>query len=599
MAEKMVKRVGDSQREIMDAKRRKIMQVLRGEGEEGENEEKKLEEERKKKEEVMKELDIVQALLSSTLIRKDQQIEHLEKQLKGAIGGGDSKMLAGKNKEIEALMVENRKFCSALDGAKDIWTKFESEMKAKDGELKGAKQELDGAKRVVKKLTTEVEVKSRQLEQNCEKYKFEAKEKDSELKALEGELEEIRVEKEKALEERRKGGLASELLLEAARLRISELSKLQGTDLTHLFSMNFRLEKENKELKRLVETKDSGIVQCKADFVLLQEKIFSLLAVREDLQKRVSEKELILAEKDHVVAQMTRENEVLKAKLGDLSDVVDQCKSEIVMLMSLSDGKLDILEKENNRLESEVASREVEMNINIEDRKHSSIKISAQQQQINDKQHINDVLTSQLDDKQLKLEENAKDLKLLKEKLALLESSEWSQRAKVASVEKKYEAEKLFKTRLKERLKQRRNSHMEEKVDEGYQTSEKEKRDDEMASTSTVRNVKDSMVIFEPALVDDSDDVHIIFDDLLETEVHDIIEDLLNNVVTVSSINALKASLCESKLSGCELEVEDDLEETDAKTSKKSAPSATVQDFSMKMRIDNFIKSRNILLPEG
>ena len=599
MAEKMVKRVGDSQREIMDAKRRKIMQVLRGEGEEGENEEKKLEEERKKKEEVMKELDIVQALLSSTLIRKDQQIEHLEKQLKGAIGGGDSKMLAGKNKEIEALMVENRKFCSALDGAKDIWTKFESEMKAKDGELKGAKQELDGAKRVVKKLTTEVEVKSRQLEQNCEKYKFEAKEKDSELKALEGELEEIRVEKEKALEERRKGGLASELLLEAARLRISELSKLQGTDLTHLFSMNFRLEKENKELKRLVETKDSGIVQCKADFVLLQEKIFSLLAVREDLQKRVSEKELILAEKDHVVAQMTRENEVLKAQLGDLSDVVDQCKSEIVMLMSLSDGKLDILEKENTRLESEVASREVEMNINIEDRKHSSIKISAQQQQINDKQHINDVLTSQLDDKQLKLEENAKDLKLLKEKLALLESSEWSQRAKVASVEKKYEAEKLFKTRLKERLKQRRNSHMEEKVDEGYQTSEKEKRDDEMASTSTVRNVKDSMVIFEPALVDDSDDVHIIFDDLLETEVHDIIEDLLNNVVTVSSINALKASLCKAKLSGCELEVEDDLEETDAKTSKKSAPSATVQDFSMKMRIDNFIKSRNILLPQG
>ena len=599
MAEKMVKRVGDNQREIMDAKRRKIMQVLRGEGEEGENEEKKLEEERKKKEEVMKELDIVQALLSSTLIRKDQQIEHLEKQLKGAIGGGDSKMLAGKNKEIEALMVENRKFCSALDGAKDIWTKFESEMKAKDGELKGAKQELDGAKRVVKKLTTEVEVKSRQLEQNCEKYKFEAKEKDSELKALEGELEEIRVEKEKALEERRKGGLASELLLEAARLRISELSKLQGTDLTHLFSMNFRLEKENKELKRLVETKDSGIVQCKADFVLLQEKIFSLLAVREDLQKRVSEKELILAEKDHVVAQMTRENEVLKAKLGDLSDVVDQCKSEIVMLMSLSDGKLDILEKENTRLESEVASREVEMNINIEDRKHSSIKISAQQQQINDKQHINDVLTSQLDDKQLKLEENAKNLKLLNEKLALLESSEWSQRAKVASVEKKYEAEKLFKTRLKERLKQRRNSHMEEKVDEGYQTSEKEKRDDEMASTSTVRNVKDSMVIFEPALVDDSDDVHIIFDDLLEAEVHDIIEDLLNNVVTVSSINALKASLCESKLSGCELEVEDDLEETDAKTSKKSAPSATVQDFSMKMRIDNFIKSRNILLPQG
>ena len=599
MAEKMVKRVGDSQREIMDAKRRKIMQVLRGEGEEGENEEKKLEEERKKKEEVMKELDIVQALLSSTLIRKDQQIEHLEKQLKGAIGGGDSKMLAGKNKEIEALMVENRKFCSALDGAKDIWTKFESEMKAKDGELKGAKQELDGAKRVVKKLTTEVEVKSRQLEQNCEKYKFEAKEKDSELKALEGELEEIRVEKEKALEERRKGGLASELLLEAARLRISELSKLQGTDLTHLFSMNFRLEKENKELKRLVETKDSGIVQCKADFVLLQEKIFSLLAVREDLQKKVSEKELILAEKDHVVAQMTRENEVLKAQLGDLSDVVDQCKSEIVMLMSLSDGKLDILEKENTRLESEVASREVEMNINIEDRKHSSIKISAQQQQINDKQHINDVLTSQLDDKQLKLEENAKDLKLLKEKLALLESSGWSQRAKVASVEKKYEAEKLFKTRLKERLKQRRNSHMEEKVDEGYQTSEKEKRDDEMASTSTVRNGKDSMVIFEPALVDDSDDVHIIFDDLLEAEVHDIIEDLLNNVVTVSSINALKASLCKAKLSGCELEVEDNLEETDAKTSKISAPSATVQDFSMKMRIDNFIKSRNILLPQG
>ena len=140
---------------------------------------------------------------------------------------------------------------------------------------------------------------------------------------------------------------------------------------------------------------------------------------------------------------------------------------------------------------------------------------------------------------------------------------------------------------------------MEEKVDEGYQTSEKEKRDDEMASTSTVRNVKDSMVIFEPALVDDSDDIHIIFDDLLEAEVHDIIEDLLNNVVTVSSITALKASLCESKLSGCELEVEDDLEETDAKTSKKSAPSATVQDFSMKMRIDNFIKSRNILLPEG
>ena len=597
MADKMAKRVGESQREIMEAKRRKIMQVLRGEGDgtvkEGE-EEKKLEEEERKKE-VMKELDIVQALLSSTLLSKDQQIQHLEKQLKSANGGSDSKVLtkrlAGKNKEIEVLTIENLKFCSALEGAKDIWTKFESEMKAKDGELKEAKQELDGAKRVVKKLTTELEKKSTQLERSCEKYKFDAKEKESELRAREGELEEMRVEKEKALEERRKGGLASELLLEAARLRISELSKLQGSDLTHLFSMNFRLEKENKELKRLVETKDSGIVQCKADFVLLQEKIFSLLSVREALQRAVGEKELLVAEKEQMVGEVSRENVDLKSRLADLSDAVDQCKSEIVMLVSLSDEKVETLEKENNRLQAEVASSEVEMNVNIEDRKHSSIKISRQQQQINDKQRINNVLTVQLDDKQLKLEQNAKELKELHEKLAMLESS---QRSRLAIVEKKCEAEKLFKTQLKDGRTQRRNSYLEEESD---QTPENQKRDDEVASTSTVRNARDSTMIFEPAVEDDSDDVHVVFDDLLQAEVQDIIEDLLNNVVTVSSINALRAGLCESKRRD-ELK-ENDVQETDAKTSQKSGASATAQDILMTMRIDNFIKMRNILLPQG
>ena len=590
MADKMAKRVGESQREIMEAKRRKIMQVLRGEGDstvkEGE-EEKKLEEEERKKE-VMKELDIVQALLSSTLLSKDQQIQHLEKQLKSANGGSDSKVLtkrlAGKNKEIEVLTIENLKFCSALEGAKDIWTKFESEMKAKDGELKEAKQELDGAKRVVKKLTTELEKKSTQLERSCEKYKFDAKEKESELRAREGELEEMRVEKEKALEERRKGGLASELLLEAARLRISELSKLQGSDLTHLFSMNFRLEKENKELKRLVETKDSGIVQCKADFVLLQEKIFSLLSVREALQRAVGEKELLVAEKEQMVGEVSRENVDLKSRLADLSDAVDQCKSEIVTLVSLSDEKVETLEKENNRLQ-------VEMNVNIEDRKHSSIKINRQQQQINDKQRINDVLTVQLDEKQLKLEQNAKELKELHEKLAMLESS---QRSRLAIVEKKCEAEKLFKAQLKDGRTQRRNSYLEEESD---QTPENQKRDDEVASTSTVRNARDSTMIFEPAVEDDSDDVHVVFDDLLQAEVQDIIEDLLNNVVTVSSINALRAGLCESKRRD-ELK-ENDVQETDAKTSQKSGASATAQDILMTMRIDNFIKMRNILLPQG
>ena len=138
---------------------------------------------------------------------------------------------------------------------------------------------------------------------------------------------------------------------------------------------------------------------------------------------------------------------------------------------------------------------------------------------------------------------------------------------------------------------------MEEKVKEGDQTPEKQKRDDEMASTSTVRNVKIfTKAIFDPAFEDDSGDVHIIFDDLLEAEIHDIIEDLLINVVTVSSINALKANPCKTKLSQCE-EVYD-LEETDAKSSKKSASSATVQDFLMKMRIDDFIQTRNVLLPE-
>ena len=404
MADKMMKRVGDSKREIMEAKRRKIMQVLKGGGDNTEEEmEEKVKEGERTKKELMKELDAVQALLSSTLISKDQQIAHLERQLKS---GSDSKRLVDKNREIEALVAENQKFCSALDGAKNIWIKFESEMKAKDCELKDARQELDGAKRVVKKLTTEVELKSAQLERNLEKYKVEAKEKDNELKAREGELEEMRIEMEKALEERRKGGLASELLLEAARLRISDLSKMQGSDLTHLFSANFRLEKENKELRRLVETKDSGIVECKKDFVLLQEKIFSLLAVREELQKRVSEKETILAERDQVEEEVRRENAVLKSQLGDLSNVIDRCKSELVTLMNLSGDKMDILEKAKHRLESEVASREMQMNINIEDRKHSTIKISSQQQQINDKQRINDVLTSQLQDNTLKLEQS-------------------------------------------------------------------------------------------------------------------------------------------------------------------------------------------------
>ena len=189
MADKMMKRVGDSKREIMEAKRRKIMQVLKGGGDNTEEEmEEKVKEGERTKKELMKELDAVQALLSSTLISKDQQIAHLERQLKS---GSDSKRLVDKNREIEALVVENQKFSSALDGAKNIWIKFESEMKAKDCELKDARQELDGAKRVVKKLTTEVELKSAQLERNLEKYKVEAKEKDNELKAREGELEEM------------------------------------------------------------------------------------------------------------------------------------------------------------------------------------------------------------------------------------------------------------------------------------------------------------------------------------------------------------------------------------------------------------------------
>ena len=192
MADKMMKRVGDSKREIMEAKRRKIMQVLKGGGDNTEEEmEEKVKEGERTKKELMKELDAVQALLSSTLISKDQQIAHLERQLKS---GSDSKRLVDKNREIEALVVENQKFSSALDGAKNIWIKFESEMKAKDCELKDAMQELDGAKRVVKKLTTEVELKSAQLERNLEKYKVEAKEKDNELKAREGELEEMRIE---------------------------------------------------------------------------------------------------------------------------------------------------------------------------------------------------------------------------------------------------------------------------------------------------------------------------------------------------------------------------------------------------------------------
>ena len=179
MADKMMKRVGDSKREIMEAKRRKIMQVLKGGGNNTEEEmEEKVKEGERTKKELMKELDAVQALLSSTLISKDQQIAHLERQLKS---GSDSKRLVDKNREIEALVAENQKFCSALDGAKNIWIKFESEMKAKDCELKDARQELDGAKRVVKKLTTEVELKSAQLERNLEKYKVEAKEKDNEL----------------------------------------------------------------------------------------------------------------------------------------------------------------------------------------------------------------------------------------------------------------------------------------------------------------------------------------------------------------------------------------------------------------------------------
>ena len=590
MADKMMKRVGDSKREIMEAKRRKIMQVLKGGGDNTEEEmEEKVKEGERTKKELMKELDAVQALLSSTLISKDQQIAHLERQLKS---GSDSKRLVDKNREIEALVAENQKFCSALDGAKNIWIKFESEMKAKDCELKDARQELDGAKRVVKKLTTEVELKSAQLERNLEKYKVEAKEKDNELKAREGELEEMRIEMEKALEERRKRGLASELLLEAARLRISDLSKMQGSDLTHLFSANFRLEKENKELRRLVETKDSGIVECKKDFVLLQEKIFSLLAVREELQKRVSEKETILAERDQVEEEVRRENAVLKSQLGDLSNVIDRCKSELVTLMNLSGDKMDILEKAKHRLESEVASREMQMNINIEDRKHSTIKISSQQQQINDKQRINDVLTSQLQDNTLKLEQSTKDLKCLKDKVAALESSESSQKAELASVEKKYEAEKVFKARLKDRLKQRRNSYL-EKLQEGDCTPEKQDRDDEMASTSTVRNNKDSLAFLKPALEDDSDDVLIIFDDLLEADVHDIIEGLLNKVVTVSSINALKAGLCESR-NPCEDKEVNYLEAADAKTSQKSTPSATAHNFSMAMRTDNFLQMRDI-----
>ena len=210
----MAKRVWDSKREIMEAKRRKIMQVLRGEGDNTE------EEEKKKKEEVIKELGNVQAQLSLTLESKDQKILQLEKQLENANGERKpndlTRKIARQKKEIEALVAENQKFGSALDGAKEIWTKFEAEMNAKDNELRSVKQELDGAKRVVKKLTTEIEEKRCNLEETSEKFKMEAKERENELRARERELEVMRVEKEKAVEERRKSAVASELLLEAA-----------------------------------------------------------------------------------------------------------------------------------------------------------------------------------------------------------------------------------------------------------------------------------------------------------------------------------------------------------------------------------------------
>ena len=561
---KMAKREWDSKREIMEAKRRKIMQVLRGEGDNTE------EEEKKKKEEVIKELGNVQAQLSLTLESKDQQILQLEKRLENASSERNpndlTRKIALQKKEIEALVAENQKFGSALDGAKEIWTKFEAEMNAKDNELRSVKQELDGAKRVVKKLTTEIEEKRCNLEETSERFKMEAKERENELRARERELEVMRVEKEKAVEERRKSAVASELLLEAARLRISELSKMQGTDLTQVLATSFRLEKENKELKMMVENKDKGIAQCKSDFLLLQEKILSLLSVREDLQKAISEKERTLAGKEIVLAQVSEENSDLKLQLGHLSGVVDQCKSDISSLMSLSDKKLETVEQENYGLRSELAARRAEININIEDRKHSNLKIRKQQQTIDDNNRINKVLTSKLFESQMKLEQSETEVTRLVEKLTSLEQSRSSQ-SRMVGIQN--ENERLFLAKINERLKGGRNYHFEKERDENSKLGEMEKRDDEVASTSvySTSKVRENTVSeVEPV----PDDVHVIFDDLVQIEVDQILEDLLNKVVTVSSINALRASLCESR--------------SEAKTSMHLPTSASALEFTTKMR---------------
>ena len=127
----------------------------------------------------------------------------------------------------------------------------------------------------------------------------------------------------------------------------------------------------------------------------------------------------------------------------------------------------------------------------------------------------------------------------------------------------------LLAAKINERLKEGRNYHLEKERDENSKIGEMEKRDDEVASTSvySTSKVRENTVSeVEPV----PDDVHVIFDDLVQIEVDQILEDLLNKVVTVSSINALRASLCESR--------------SEAKTSMHLPTSASALEFTTKMR---------------
>ena len=283
-------------------------------------------------------------------------------------------VLGSKEREIEGLKVEKKKFCEALDGVEQLWNNFDKDLKTKDNQIKSKEYELQEKNKVI--------------------LDFEKKE------------------------------MASAQLMTAQRKRIEDLTKLRGSvGGTKLFEDNRKLEKENIDLKQKVQQKEKGIEKCKNDFVGLQEKISGFLVIRNKLQERVKTAEQALKDKEQEIKENDEIINIAEQKHQDLSSLLEQRENEIQGLKTKLDNCITYMTKSVNQCKdsikglmtaSEDALEKKETKLKLLDEKIVKLKNSERSYKANIK-----ILEDACD----KFRKTRKERKALRKRLVIKENS--------------------------------------------------------------------------------------------------------------------------------------------------------------------------------